>query len=294
MRPKWHPVLQLEIAGPCLDCGKNGAVPVETFASGCKAHYIYKMTTNRIPLFIGLFLGLALAVGRADTAAWAQAKTCTEAQIAAAQDEGSAALKRLNAQTTPQIDAKLRELQKARGWSDHDLDDKAYEQLEDDTIRAFDRETATLITRMETLSEPTNTLPACERLVELRQTLERMRDVSQQKSRYLNTKLDQALSKSVTSAQSALVVRPAPVAPVPAPLGAAGGAPPIEVRPQEGRPLEGKVADPKPGQATSAWSTTSSAAVKIDPGAAKDSPSRASCVAFDTNPIHLGTTASDE
>jgi hypothetical protein len=136
------------------------------------------MKTNRTRTSIELLLGLALTITAGASPVLAQAKACNESQIAAAQDEGSAALRRLNAQTAPLINSKLRELQKARGWSDHDLDDQAYEQLEDDTIRASDRETATLITRMETLSEPTSALPACERLVELRQTLERMREIA--------------------------------------------------------------------------------------------------------------------
>ena len=130
---------------------------------------------------------LALLIASADRGA---AQNCTEAQIITAQEEGSATLKRINGASTPQIEQRMRELQKARGWSDHDLDDKAYEQLEDGTIRALDKEMATLITRMETLTEPSGGLPVCERLVELRSTLDRMRDISQQKSKYLLAKLD--------------------------------------------------------------------------------------------------------
>lgn len=193
---------------------------------------------------------LFLVVALADRGA---AETCTEAQITAAQEEGSAALKRINGASTPQIEQKMRELQKVRGWSDHDLDDKAYEQLEDSTIRALDKEMTTLITRMETLTEPSGVLPVCERLVELRSTLERMRDIAQQKSRHLLAKLDRELAGPAAAAPKApesAAVQPQPPAPPPQ----AKASP--------------KTADPKTPGAKTADTTKPAAETKGDAGSA--------------------------
>ena len=189
----------------------------------------------------------------------ALAQGCTEAQIAAAQDEGSAALRKLNAASTPQIDAKMRELQKARGWSDHDLDDKAYEQLEDATIRAFDGEMTTLITRMETLSEPSTATPACERLVELRQTLDRMREIALQKSRYMLAKLDRELSGAA--------------APAPGPVGSAGPAVAAPAAPPAAPKTAAKIPDAKPTDLKPAnppapWTTTT----RVEPSMSREAP----------------------
>lgn len=210
-----------------------------------------------------------LAVGAAlcPHDARAQAKTCTEAEIVAAQEAGSGALRRLNAQTTPLIDTKLRELQKQRGWSDHDLDDKMYDQLEDDTIRAFDRETATLITRMESLSEPTSALPACERLVEMRQTLERLREIAQAKSQHLTAKLDRELRQTVAAVQPGAGSPQSP-APVPKPGAAAQKAPHQIIPPSASETAPPpKAADPRTGAASS-WSTTA----KVEPGQRREPP----------------------
>ena len=223
------------------------------------------------PLAVLLLASLLSAIAPAP----GRAQSCTQEQVATALDEGSAALRRLNSANTPRIDAKLRELQKARGWSDHDLDDKAYEQLEDATISAFDSETATLITRMETLSEPSAPLPVCERLVELRQTLDRLREIAQQKSRYLIAKLDRELAQSAAVAAPLPVpARPAvPAAPVviaapspPAPPSAAAGKP-AEPRRTDSRSPE-PVATAAPA-APAPWTTTT----RVDPTFDRPAPS---------------------
>jgi hypothetical protein len=156
----------------------------------------------------------------------AQAQTCTPADIARAVDEGARSLQKLNEANVPALNARLLDLQKKKGWADHDLEDKAFAFLEDDTIRAFDRETNTLVTRLESLSDDAAAGAACERLVELRQTFERMREIATEKHRHMLGRLDRELEPSAAAGQIAAAKPPAreaapPVA-APAPPKAAG------------------------------------------------------------------------
>lgn len=209
--------------------------------------------------------GLTLTIG---LAAWpiampvAKAEACTEAQIAATQDAGSAALRRLNGTTTPQIDARMRELQKLRGWSDHDLDEKAYEQLGDATLRTFDAEMAALITRMETLSEPSSSVPVCERLLELRQTLDRMREIAQQKSRYMMAKLDRELTAK-------------PAAPVPPVQPPTAALPKVAAKGPEPKGPEPKAPEPQVP-----WTTTTRVEPRVDSSVSREPPPATSAEAL--------------
>jgi hypothetical protein len=221
----------------------------------------------------------------------ARAQSCTEAQITAAQDEGSATLRRLNGATAPQIDARMRDLQKARGWSDHDLEEKSYEHIEDETIRTFDREMA--------LSEPSASLPACERLLELRQTLERMRDIAQQKSRYLMAKLDRELAAVPAAARAPVgaPVAPAPASPGPAPAAKALAKVPepgaVEGRPQAAASPTVVQATPKPAEPALPWTTTTreTATARAEPSNQGPQPTTASPPPANAEP---GTYAREE
>lgn len=142
---------------------------------------------------------------------------CTQAQIEAAMEQGTRKLKAINSASAPLLQTRLRALQKAKGWRDDEADERGYAFVEDEKISAIDRETNTLVSRMDELSEERPDLPNCERLLELRQTLDRLGELAAQKSRLLQTKLDSALAAG--AAETAAAAQPAPDA------GRAGAAP---------------------------------------------------------------------
>jgi hypothetical protein len=142
----------------------------------------------------------ALIVTVALCAEPAEARTCTKEEIGVLIDNGSADLKRTNDRLAPRIDARLKELQKARGWSDQQRDEQVADLMSDATTKLLDREMNALITQLEVLGGDESPLPLCERVVELRQVLLRMQEIAEEKSRHVMARLDSALTGSRTAA----------------------------------------------------------------------------------------------
>ena len=90
----------------------------------------------RLEKLIGqLLFGLALAL---TSVGGAHAETCGSARFAAAVDGAGASLRKFNADTRPQLMAKLERLAEAKGWKRSAAEEKGLDYLQDGRVSEFD------------------------------------------------------------------------------------------------------------------------------------------------------------
>ncbi len=150
------------------------------------------------------------------------ANSCAREDFAQAVDRAGAALRQLNADNTPRLRAKLRELKAARGWPDAGFEEKAYEVLQDERMAALDMQANDLLAKLDTLGtvDPA-TEPDCAKLQELTATGLELQATVKAKAAYTLAKLDQMLGGPTSAPapepknKSADVRPPAPVQPAP-------------------------------------------------------------------------------
>jgi hypothetical protein len=80
--------------------------------------------------------------------------TCSRTDLADAVDKAGASLRRLNGETLPRLQGKMRQLQAIKGWSDNDYQDLAADQMADERIAELDRTANELLARIDTLGTP--------------------------------------------------------------------------------------------------------------------------------------------
>src|SRR5262249_11993929 len=114
------------------------------------------------------FFPMALAQLAASTPAVA-GPACAREGFAPAVDRARAALRQLNAENTPRLRAKLRELKEFRGWPDGGFEERAYEILQDERMASLDAQANDLLAKLDTLGtvDP-GAEPDCAKLEELR------------------------------------------------------------------------------------------------------------------------------
>ncbi|MBL8564869.1 MAG: DUF1134 domain-containing protein [Hyphomicrobiaceae bacterium] len=141
----------------------------------------------------------------------ASADTCTSDDFATVVDEAGAGLRAFNSATVPKIQARLKELQKKRGWSDAELEEKAVQFLHDARISELDTSASMLLEKIDTLGEvPEGQAPDCAKLAELQKAGAELLEVRSQRASYTLARIDAALAGDAKSAPA-----PAPAAPVP-------------------------------------------------------------------------------
>ena len=173
----------------------------------------------------------------------AAAASCAREDFALAVDRAGAALRQLNADNTPRLRAKLRELKEARGWPDAGFEEKAYEILQDERMAALDLQANDLLAKLDTLGtvDP-SAEPDCAKLQELTAAGIELQATVKAKAAYTLAKLDQMLggpalapepkSKGADVRPPSAPVQPAPKSAARAPDGgswATKTAPPAEV-----------------------------------------------------------------
>lgn len=222
------------------------------------------------PVLAGLLVAALSLV--ALSAAPAAAATCTKEEFAAAVDRVGASLRKLNAQQAPAVQARVRELGAKKGWPKDQIEERAYEALQDDRTAAFDRQSNELLTRMDELGTlPPNGTPDCSKLDDLTAASVELQATVKAKSAYMLAKLDRMLGKGETpgaqapgaqapsaqtpGAQASLpppAARPAPK-PAPPPQAAVPPPPPPvpasppQVRRETLPPAQGERPEPGPG-----------------------------------------------
>lgn len=193
---------------------------------------------------------VALLLLAAACVAPVDAADCSADEFAKAVNDAGAALRRLSAENTPRLQAKMAQLKTKMKWPDAGYEERAYQALQDERVAAFDNEANALLAKIDALGTlESGAAPECGKLQELQAASLELQATVKTKTAYLVSKLDQMLSD-------------APVAPLPK-----AKAP--EPRPEpKAKPPEPKVAVPEsappplpapapPRQpAASGWSTS--------------------------------------
>lgn len=187
-----------------------------------------------------------------------EAADCTADEFAKAVNDAGAVLRKLSAENTPRLQAKMAQLKTKMKWPDTGYEERAYQALQDERVAAFDTDANALLARIDALGtlDP-GAAPECGKLQELQAASLELQATVKTKTSYLISKLDQMLSDTP--------VAPAPKAKAPEPKVAASEAvPPAPPRPPE----------------ASGWSTNTTAApppggvavapLPADPGAPTD------------------------
>ncbi|HEY5827997.1 MAG TPA: DUF1134 domain-containing protein [Hyphomicrobiaceae bacterium] len=123
------------------------------------------------------------------------AASCTKDDFANAVDRAGALLRKLNAESMPQLRAKMRKLKEARGWPDSTFEEQAYAALQDERIAAFDAQANDLLAKLDQLGTGVpDDEPDCAKLEELTATSLELQATVKAKTAYTLAKLDQMLA----------------------------------------------------------------------------------------------------
>ena len=160
---------------------------------------------------------LAALVAGAASAAAQPVQVCTQEQFRRVVDEAGAALRRLNAETQPSIEAGLRRLKVKNGWSDDDAIDKANALLTDAKTDGYDAKASDLLIKLDRLAEAApGALPDCNRLGELQSTALELQATVRVKTRYTLARIDEQLAAAPKIAAAEPAPAPGTGAPPPA------------------------------------------------------------------------------
>lgn len=225
---------------------------------------------GHLPLTIGLFCaGLGLA-----QTAWAA--SCTKDDFAKAVDQVGAALRKVNAESMPRIQAKMRQLKDKRGWPDNGFEERAYNALQDERIAQFDAQANELLSKLDSLGSFNPASDAdCARLEELNATSLELLATVKAKAAYSLSKLDQMQADAPSLGAPGSEPRPVVTEDKPPERKTITKAPPAELKP------EPKVAEKKPAQQpktaakdpdTPAWSAQTKSEPKAEPPTLAPSP----------------------
>ena len=173
-------------------------------------------------------LAKGLAAGIACVTAWTAAGSgaahaCTKEDFGRAVDAAGEALRRLNAENTPRVQAKLQLLKSAKGWPDAGFEERAAQALRDERLAGFDTQANDLMAKIDTLGTVDSAGDLdCSRLQALTATSLELQATVKAKTNYTLSKLDQMLGlpppKPVAAAKPApppKALAPAPAAPTP-------------------------------------------------------------------------------
>ena len=132
----------------------------------------------------------------------AAAATCTREDFAKAVNGAGAALRQLNADNAPRLQAKMRQLKDQDGWPDAGFEEKAYRALQDERIAALDAQANDLLAKIDTLGtiDP-SAEPDCAKLQELSAASLELQATVKAKATYMLSKLDQMLGEAPAAAQ---------------------------------------------------------------------------------------------
>jgi hypothetical protein len=155
---------------------------------------------------LGFFL---LAAG---LAAPAGAVECTSDDIAKSVNDAGAALRKLSADNTPRLQAKMAQLKTKMKWPEVGFEERAYQALQDERVAALDADANGLLAKIDALGTvDQGGVPDCSKLQELEAASLELQATVKTKTQYLISKLDQMLSDApIASAPRAKAPEPAP------------------------------------------------------------------------------------
>ncbi|KAB2917108.1 MAG: DUF1134 domain-containing protein [Hyphomicrobiaceae bacterium] len=128
-------------------------------------------------------------------ASQASAASCTKEDFALAVDRAGAALRKVNADNTPRLQAKMRQLKEAKGWPDAGFEEKAYAALQDERIAGFDAQANDLLAKIDQLgtADPASE-GDCAKLEELTAASLELQATVKAKAAYTMAKIEQMLA----------------------------------------------------------------------------------------------------
>ncbi len=131
------------------------------------------------------------------------AASCTREEFAQAVDRAGDALRKLNADNAPRLQAKLRQLKDARHWPDSGFEEKAFALLQDERTAALDRTLNDLLAKLDQLGRvQPGAEPDCAQLEELAATSLELQATVKAKAAYTLGKIDQMLGPSATALEA--------------------------------------------------------------------------------------------
>ncbi len=147
-----------------------------------------------------LLLIFALVAGVAAAPASASA-ACTREDFAKAVNDAGAALRKLTAENTPRLQAKMSQLKTKMGWPDAGYEEKAFQALHDERVAAFDAGVNDLLARIDRLGTvDAKAEPDCTKLDALTAASLELQATVKTRSSYLLSKLDQMLGGAPAAA----------------------------------------------------------------------------------------------
>ena len=127
----------------------------------------------------------------------AAAATCAREDFAKAVNGAGAALRQLNTENAPRLQAKMRQLKTKMGWPDAGYEEKAFQILQDERIAALDAEANDRLARIDTLGTISPSAePDCGKLQELSAASLELQATVKAKTNYMLSKLDQMLGEA--------------------------------------------------------------------------------------------------
>jgi hypothetical protein len=197
----------------------------------------------------------------------ASAQTCTREDFAKAVNGAGVALRQLNAENAPRLQAKMRQLKTKMNWPDAGFEEKAYQALQDERISALDAEANDRLARIDALGTiGPSAEPDCAKLQELSAASLELQATVKAKTNYLFSKLDQMLGEAPVAVQPK--PKSAEVKPVPPP--APKAAPPAKIEPKT--ELSAKLEPPAKTERSGRTTLDSSRDVAIAPPAPAPGP----------------------
>jgi hypothetical protein len=218
--------------------------------------------TMRWLTILGAMVALQLGTGPA------LALACSKEDFGKAVDQAGAALRKVNAENTPRLQAKMRQLKEKEGWPDVGFEERGFTILQDERVAQLDAQANDLLSRLDALGsfEP-KTDADCAKLEDLTATSLELQATVKAKAAYTLAKLDQMLAgaPSVAGLQSEQPPPRATAEPkakpaerkaqAPPPAPAAAPASPPAVKPPAKVAEKGSERVPEKAPETSAWST---------------------------------------
>lgn len=140
--------------------------------------------------------------------AWAQ--ICTAEKFAEAVDQSGANLRKILQETQPRLDAKMKQLKAARGWTDVDAEEKAYAALSDARMQALERQANELLEKVDQLGQVNaKSPPDCARLQALEAAGLELQAAVRAKATYTLTRIDSLLGTAAAPSPAAPPTPPA-------------------------------------------------------------------------------------
>jgi hypothetical protein len=124
---------------------------------------------------------------------------CTQADLAAVVDDMGARLRASSTEASPRMQARMRQLAAAKGWSEVEAETKAQDLLEDRESRSLDERAGQLLIELDRKGPSETISPTCAQVAELKAIASQLLEVTKAKSAHSLARLDVELGVRPTA-----------------------------------------------------------------------------------------------